>query len=106
MNITIHSKSRQLKKGQHITKTYMNEYNNLFHKINQMRNVKNDESHIAFLQFEKMPFHCFFDNNGSVFTYNNTLNKTNIASHSTIVIDTLDEDEPPMPIKANMTDQV
>ena len=84
----------------------MNEYNNEFHKINQMRNEKNDDSHIAFLHYEMIFFNCFFDNNGPVFACNNALNKTNMASHSTIFIESLDEDEPPMPIKANMTEQV
>ena len=84
----------------------MNEYNNEFHKINQMRNVKNDDSHIAFLQYEMMFFNCFFENNGPVFTYNNTLNKTNMASHSAIFIESLDEDEPPTPVEASKTEQV
>ena len=84
----------------------MNEYNNEFHKINQMRNAKNDEGHIAFRHYEKMFFSCFFDSNGPVLTYNNTLNKTNMASHSTIFIESLDEDEPPTPTKANFSEQV
>ena len=84
----------------------MNEYNNEFHKINQMRNVKNDESHKAFLHFKKMFFNCFFDNNGPVFAYNNTLNKTNMANHSTIFIESLDKDEPATPIKDHITEQV
>ena len=109
--INEHNNTQQItttkkRKGQHITKTYMNEYNNEFHKINQMRNVKNDESHIAFLHFEKMFFNCFFDNNGPIFAYSNTLNKTNMANHSTIFIESLDEDEPATPIKDHITEQV
>ena len=84
----------------------MNENSNEFHKINQMRNVKNDESHTAFLHFEKMFFSCFFDNNGPVFAYSNTLNKTNLANHSTIFIELLDEDEPATPMKDHITEQV
>ena len=88
MNLTKHNKSLQRKKKRSThKKPYMNEYNNEFHKINQMRNVKNDESHIAFLHYEKMFFNCFFDNNGHVFVYSNTLKKTNMANHSTIFIE-------------------
>ena len=49
---------------------------------------------------------CFFDNNGPVFTYNNTLNETNMANHSTIFIESLDEDEPATQIIDHITDQV
>ena len=51
-------------------------------------------------------FNCFFDNNGPVFTYNNTLNKTKMASHSTIFIKSLDEDDPATPMKDNMTETI
>ena len=53
-----------------------------------------------------MLFNCFFDNNGPVFEYNNTLNRTNSASHSTIFIELLDEDEPATPMKDSIIEQV
>ena len=71
-----------------------------------MQNVKIDEGHTAFLYYVKHIFNCVFENNGPVFTYNNTLNKTGMASHSTIFIESLDEDEPATPKKANFTEQV
>ena len=52
-----------------------------------------------------MFLNCFFGN-GPVFTYNNTFNIRNMSSQTTIFIESLDEDEPPMQIKSNFTEQV
>ena len=82
------------KKGPHLTKTFINEYNNEFHKINLLRDQKETESHSAYQYYEKMFFNCFFDNNGPVFSLNESNKKFGMSGDSKLFIESLDKDKP------------
>ena len=82
------------KKGPHLTKTFIDEYKNEFHKINLLRNQKETESHSAYQYYEKMFFNCFFDNNAPVFLLNESKNGFGMSENSKFLIVSLDEDEP------------
>ena len=82
------------KKGPHLTKIFINEYNNEFHKINLLRNQKETESHSAYQYYEQMFFNCFFDNNGPVFSLNESKKGFGMSGDSKLFIESLDEDKP------------
>ena len=57
-----------------------------------MWNAKTDEGHKAYFYYKKMFYNCFFDSNGPVFIFNDSINKTGMASQTVIFIESLDEE--------------